>query len=130
MPIFECCGGDRWQHLSPLMPFQAEFELGSNSPYPWLGFSGVQNPNLYPNPSHICDLTLRRDASTTPLPPYDMTRQRHHCHLHTQRADTITSYCKGPKGQANSLSMYNPRTDGNDQGGDPLSPPCLYILHR
>ena len=38
--------------------------------------------------------------------------------------------CKGPKGQANSLSMYNPRTDGNDQGGDPLSPPCLYILHR
>ena len=38
--------------------------------------------------------------------------------------------CKGPKGQANSLSVYNPRTDGNDQGGDPLSPPCLYILHR
>ena len=37
---------------------------------------------------------------------------------------------KGPKGQANSLSMCNPRTDGNDQGGDPISSPCLYILHR
>ena len=42
----------------------------------------------------------------------------------------VEAICKGPKGQANSLSMYNPRTDGNDQGGDPLSPPCLYILHR
>jgi hypothetical protein len=37
---------------------------------------------------------------------------------------------RDPKARQTISAMYNPRTDGNDQGGDPISPPCLYILHR
>ncbi len=49
-PIFECCGDDRWQHLSPLTLFRAEFELGSNPPYPWLGYRFLWDTESQPVP--------------------------------------------------------------------------------
>jgi hypothetical protein len=88
------------------------FRLCNVEPYV---YGQLMRPDLATTDPDICDLWDTNDVYAQILITNNISK------------DQIV---RGPKARQTISVMYNPRTDGNDQGGDPISPPCLYILHR